>query len=227
MWISRRRSRTWRVFALMLLFVGRCISASSGPKLATDIADGGGDDSGRPRWCCRIGVARSDEAAQVGRRGAAFAGGVDEFRPAVFEQAGRFFVMWPRSATGTARCWCGHGRRRRSWAMQAWLALATAPTMSLSSLVFEAAKSKPPSTRPGMRGRAYFGAIDRRSSPTPSCSAGASTSRAPRPVMTPVFSFVLAVLMLDSRIAANPAGRADDRRGGAGGAGGRRFKAVA
>ncbi|MBC7770116.1 MAG: DMT family transporter [Phycisphaerales bacterium] len=212
-WIRLPPRQAWPVFALMLLFVGPVHFAIqyAGLKLATDIAPMVvamqlwapasvvfaalllGERVGLLRWA---GV------------GLAFAGTASmSFDPSVLAQGGALALV------GLASCAYGLGtvlvRRLGAgldpWAMQAWVALATAPTLSLASLAFEDGQIEAAINAPWYAWACIaFGGV------VSSIVANAFMFRllqkyevsrtTPYLLMTPVFSFALAVLILGSRI---------------------------
>ncbi|HYD88494.1 MAG TPA: DMT family transporter [Vitreimonas sp.] len=213
MWIRPPPRQTWRMFGLMLLFVGPLHFGIqyAGLKLATDITP---MVVAMQLWAPasvvfaalllgeRVGTLRWGGVA------IAFLGAASmNFDPAVFAQGWALFLV------ALAPLCYGFGTvlvRRMGggvdpWAMQAWLALATAPTMSLASLAFESGQIEAAVNAPWYAWACIaFGAI------VSSIVANAFMFRlvqkyevsrtTPFLLMTPVFSFALAVLILGSRI---------------------------
>lgn len=213
MWIRPPPRHTWRVFALMLLFVGPLHFGIqyAGLKLATDIAPMVvAMQLWAPASVVFAALVLREAVGPLRWAGVAlaFAGAASmNFDPAVFAQSWALFLV------ALASLCYGYGTvlvRRMGggvdpWAMQAWLALATAPTMSLGSLAFESGQIEAAVNAPWYAWACIaFGAI------VSSIVANAFMFRlvqkyevsrtTPYLLMTPVFSFVLAVLMLDSRI---------------------------
>lgn len=213
MWIRPPPRHTWRVFALMLLFVGPLHFGIqyAGLKLATDITP---MVVAMQLWApASVVFAALLLSERVGPLrwagvGLAFVGAASmNFDPVVFAQGWALFLVALASV-----CY-GFGTvlvRRMGggvdpWAMQAWLALATAPTMVLTSLSFERGQVEAAIDAPWFAWACIaFGAI------VSSIVANAFMFRlvqkyevsrtTPYLLMTPVVSFTLAVLILGSRI---------------------------
>lgn len=213
LWIRPPPRKTLALFALMLVFVGPLHFGVqyAGLKLATDIT---------PMVVAMQLWAPSSvvfAALLLGERvsglrwagvGLAFLGTASmNFDPAVFAQG------WALLLVGLASVFYGFGTvlvRRLGggldpWAMQAWVAMATAPTMVLGSLAFETGQLDAALNAPWYAWACVaFGAI------VSSIVANAFMFRllqkydvsrtTPYLLMTPVFSFVLAALLLGSRI---------------------------
>lgn len=213
MWIRPPPRQTWRVFALMLLFVGPLHFGIqyAGLKLATDITPMVvAMQLWAPSSVVFAALLLREVVGPLRWAGVAlaFLGTTSmNFDPAVLAQGWALFLVALASV-----CY-GFGTvlvRRMGggvdpWAMQAWLALATAPTLSLGSLAFETGQVEAATSASWFAWTCIaFGAI------VSSIVANAFMFRlvqryevsrtTPYLLMTPVFSFALAVLMLGSRI---------------------------
>lgn len=213
LWIRPAPKQALVLFALMLIFVGPLHFGVqyAGLKLATDIAP---MVVAMQLWAPSsvVFAALLLKERVSGLRwagvGVAFLGTASmNFDPAVLEQAGAL------SLVALASVFYGLGTvlvRRLGggldpWAMQAWVALATAPTMIAGSLMFETGQFAAAASAPWYAWVCVvFGAV------VSSIVANAfmfqllqkyEVSRTtPYLLMTPVISFLLAVLVLGNRI---------------------------
>lgn len=213
LWIRPAPKHALAIFALMLVFVGPLHFGVQyvGLKLATDIAP---IIVAMQLWAPSsvVFAALLLKERVSGLRwagvGVAFLGTASmNFDPAVLAQAGAL------SLVALASVFYGLGTvlvRRLGggldpWAMQAWVALATAPTMIVGSLAFESGQVEAAASAPWYAWLCVvFGAV------VSSIVANAfmfqllqkyEVSRTtPYLLMTPVISFLLAVLVLGNRI---------------------------
>ena len=212
-WLRPPPRQVWTTFALMLLFVGPLHFGIQyvGLKLASDIAP---MVVAMQLWAPasvvfaalllreRVGGLRWAGVAL------AFAGAASmNFDPAVFAQGWALILVTIASASyglGTVLV-RKMGVGLDPWASQAWLALATAPILSLVSLTFESGHAEAAIRAPWyIWACVVFGAIGS------SIVANAfmfkllqkyEVSRTtPYLLLAPVFSFTLAVIMLGSQI---------------------------
>lgn len=241
-WLKPPPVERWKPFALMLLFVGPLHFGIQyvGLALATDVAP---MVVAMQLWApASVVFAALFLKERVG--GLRWAGvavaflGVASmtFDPAVFRQG------WPLVLIVIAACCYGLGTvlvRRigggvDAWSMQAWIAIATAPTMALGSLLFERGQAEAIVNAPWIAWAAIvFGAI------VSSIVANAFMFRlvqryevsrtTPYLLMTPVISFALAALVLGDRITPQIIAGAAATMGGVAlvALAERRFKAVA
>jgi O-acetylserine/cysteine efflux transporter len=213
LWIRPPPKHALKIFALMLVFVGPLHFGVqyTGLKLATDIAP---MVVAMQLWApasvvfAALLLREHVSGLRWAGVGLAFLGTASmNFDPAVFAQSWALFLV------GLASVFYGLGTvlvRRLGggldpWAMQAWVALATAPTMIVGSLAFETGQIDAAISAPWYAWACIaFGGI------VSSIVANAFMFRllqkyevsrtTPYLLMTPVFSFLLAVLLLGSRI---------------------------
>jgi O-acetylserine/cysteine efflux transporter len=241
-WLKPPPRDRWKPFALMLLFVGPLHFGIQyvGLKLADEVAP---MVVAMQLWApasvvfAALLLKESVTPLRWAGVAVAFIGVASmNFDPAVFEQG------WPLVLIVIAACCYGFGTvlvRRigggvDAWSMQAWIALATAPTMTLGSLLFERGQVEAITHAPWVAWAAIvFGAI------VSSIVANAFMFRlvqnyevsrtTPYLLMTPVISFALAALMLGDRITPQILAGAAATMGGVAlvALAERRFKAVA
>ena len=241
-WLKPPPRDRWKPFALMLLFVGPLHFGIQyvGLKLADEVAP---MVVAMQLWApasvvfAALLLKESVTPLRWAGVAVAFIGVASmNFDPAVFEQG------WPLVLIVIAACCYGFGTvlvRRigggvDAWSMQAWIALATAPTMTLGSLLFERGQVEAITHAPWVAWAAIvFGAI------VSSIVANAFMFRlvqnyevsrtTPYLLMTPVISFALAALVLGDRITPQILAGAAATMGGVAlvALAERRFKAVA
>ena len=241
-WLKPPPRDRWEPFALMLLFVGPLHFGIQyvGLKLADEVAP---MVVAMQLWApasvvfAALLLKESVTPLRWAGVAVAFIGVASmNFDPAVFEQG------WPLVLIVIAACCYGFGTvlvRRigggvDAWSMQAWIALATAPTMTLGSLLFERGQVEAITHAPWVAWAAIvFGAI------VSSIVANAFMFRlvqkyevsrtTPYLLMTPVISFALAALVLGDRITPQILAGAAATMGGVAlvALAERRFKAVA
>jgi O-acetylserine/cysteine efflux transporter len=213
MWLRPPPAERWRPFALMLLFVGPLHFGIQyvGLKLADDIAPMVvAMQLWAPASVVFAALLLKEVVGPLRWAGVAiaFLGAASmNFDPAVLAQGGALALV------AAAACCYGLGAvlvRRigggvDAWAMQAWIALATAPTLALGSLAFEYGHVEAARTAHWtVWAFIAFGAI------VSSIVANAFMFRlvqkyevsrtTPYLLMTPVISFALAALVLGDRI---------------------------
>ena len=241
-WLKPPPRDRWKPFALMLLFVGPLHFGIQyvGLKLADEVAP---MVVAMQLWApasvvfAALLLKESVTPLRWAGVAVAFIGVASmNFDPAVFEQG------WPLVLIVIAACCYGFGTvlvRRigggvDAWSMQAWIALATAPSMTLGSLLFERGQVEAITHAPWVAWAAIvFGAI------VSSIVANAFMFRlvqkyevsrtTPYLLMTPVISFALAALVLGDRITPQILAGAAATMGGVAlvALAERRFKAVA
>jgi O-acetylserine/cysteine efflux transporter len=241
-WLKPPPRETWRVFALMLLFVGPLHFGIQyvGLALAHDIAP---MVVAMQLWAPASVVFAALLLKEVvgplrwaGVTLAFLGAGSMTFDPVVFHQG------WALALVAIASGCYGLGAvlvRRMgggvdAWSMQAWLALATAPTMALGSLAFESGQAEAATNASWIAWACVvFGAV------VSSIVANAFMFRlvqkyevsrtTPYLLMTPVISFILAGLVLGDHITAQILAGAIVTMGGVAlvALAERRFKAVA
>lgn len=213
MWLKPPPRESWRLFALMLLFVGPLHFGIQyiGLALATDIAPMVvAMQLWAPASVVFAALLLKEVVGPLRWAGVvlAFLGTASmNFDPVVFGQA------WALALVALAACCYGLGAvlvRRMGggvdpWAMQAWLALATAPTMAAGSMAFESNQAEAAMSASWFAWTCIvFGAV------VSSIVANAFMFRlvqkyevsrtTPYLLMTPVFSFALAALVLGNVI---------------------------
>lgn len=215
LWLRPPPRESWRLFALMLLFVGPLHFGIQyiGLALADDIAPMVvAMQLWAPASVVFAALLLKEVVGPLRWAGVAlaFLGTASmNFDPVVFQQG------WALALVAIASCCYGLGAvlvRRMgggvdAWSMQAWLALATAPTMALGSLAFESGQAEAATNASWLAWACVvFGAI------VSSIVANAFMFRlvqkyevsrtTPYLLMTPVVSFILAGLVLGDRITA-------------------------
>lgn len=241
LWLKPPPVERWKPFALMLVFVGPLHFGIQyvGLKLADEIAPMVvAMQLWAPASVVFAALLLKEHVGPLRWAGVtvAFLGVASmTFDPAVLHQG------WPLVLVIIAACCYGLGTvlvRRigggvDAWSMQAWIALATAPTMALGSLLFERGQIEAIANAPWIAWVAIaFGAI------VSTVIANAFMFRlvqtyevsrtTPYLLMTPVISFTLAALILGDRITPQILGGAAATVGGVAlvALAERRFKAV-
>lgn len=212
-WIRPVPAQAWKVFALMLLFVGPMHFGTQyvGLKLATDITPMVvAMQLWAPSSVVFAAILLREVVSPLRWAGVtvAFLGTASmNFDPAVFAQGWALFLVGLASVSyGLGAVLVrSMGVGLNPWTMQAWIALATAPMMSVASFAFEDGQIEAFLNAPWYAWACVaFGAI------VSSIVANAFMFRlvqkyevsrtTPYLLMTPVFSFALAVMILGSRI---------------------------